>query len=385
MPPICGIIAEYNPFHNGHLYHIKQAMAASCAEALIVALSGNFVQRGEAAIIDKFSRTAAALHGGADMVIELPLPHATATAEAFALGGCRLLAATNIVDVLCFGSESDEIAPLYAVAYRLCHESGDFKAALRQNMARGLSFPAARAAALNAADAKIISTPNNILSVEYLKAIIKENLPLQPIAVKRSGADHNASVLSAGISSASAIRKHMTEGGSLEALKSLMPPESFRLLCQEHIQNAINHIDNFSHFFHYALQNLPKSELSTAAASNFLISHIIHAAKTKNRTHAALRRAALEIILKTPANLRYAPPPYIRVLGFKRSRRDLLQRLHKSAALPVITNLKHAQSLPPAAKTFLGLEFAATKTYWLALKPYGVAERSEFSQPMVIL
>ncbi|MCL2396848.1 MAG: nucleotidyltransferase family protein [Defluviitaleaceae bacterium] len=395
MADICGIIAEYNPFHNGHLHQLRWAKKITGANAAVVALSGNFVQRGEAALIDKFRRTEAALHCGADMVLELPVPYATASAEAFALGGCRLLAATGMVDALCFGSESGDIAPLHRLATLLCNENADFKRILRQKLASGASFPAARAYALGAicpAATHIISSPNNILGIEYLKAIIKESLPLVPATSLRYGADHHATDFLQDSASASSIRKHVRGGGSLDALAPLMPAQSLDILRQEHDLSAINHIDNFSPFFHFALQRGTygtseglQNRITAAARDHYLISHIIAAAKCKNHTRTAIQRAILHIILDISRQNHYAPIPYIRVLGFRRSRRDLLHKLHKTANLPVITNLKHTANLPAAAKTLLDMELAATKIYWLAMRPHGVAAINELATPMVIV
>jgi len=405
MPKICGIIAEYNPFHNGHAGNIALAAKTSGADAVVVALGGNFVQRGEPALIDKFRRTYAALSGGAHMVLELPLPYASASAEAFARGGCRLLAATNFVDCIAFGSEAGDLTPLQKLATLLCNETADFKRELQGGLRSGLSFPAARALAAEAVlpgSAAVLAEPNNILSVEYLKAIAKENLPLVPFALKRQGtaaAHHNAADLVAGVTSATSIRRHLAQGGDIDALKSVLPPDSRRILREQHSRDALNHLDYFSSFLHYAMLNtsqrdldeiycLPKDlqkRIITAATANYLISDVISSAKAKNMTYTAISRAILQIILKIPARMREMPPPYIRVLGVRASHRHLISQLHNFASLPVITNLKSVDSLPRDAKLMLELELAATKTYWLALKAQGIAAESEFAQGIVVV
>ena len=402
IPGICGIIAEYNPFHNGHLYHIRQAAKKTGAEAIIVAMGGNFVQRGEPALTHKFSRAAAALNGGADMVLELPLPYATASAEAFALGGCRLLAATNMVDKLCFGSESGDITPLYRLAHSLCQEGTNFKRLLKEGLAKGLSFPAARSLALQAESpdiANVISSPNNILGVEYIKAIIKDGLAMQAVTVKRWGAAHDAKDFLQNTASASAIRRHVKQDKEFEQLAALMPVDSYNILKQEKDQGTINHIETLAPLFHYAFQNTSEQQffdiynwskelhgrITRAANANYSINDIVLAAKAKNNTFTGLQRAILQIVLQIPAALRYAPIPYIRVLGFKRSRQDLVHKLHKTSALPVLMNLTRTEHLDDFGKDMLKLELSATRTYWLGLRPQGVAERNEYTQPLVVV
>ena len=405
MAKICGIIAEYNPFHNGHARHMSLAAKTSGADAIVVALGGNFVQRGEPALIDKFLRTHAALCGGAHMVLELPLPYATASAEAFARGGCRLLAATNLVDSIAFGSESGDLTSLQSVAHLLCDETADFKHKLQEGLRNGLSFPAARALAVDAAmpgGGAVLAEPNNILGVEYLKAIARENLPLLPFALKRQGsldAHHNATGLAADVASATGIRKHLAQDGCINALEALLPPDSYQILCDTHARGTLNLLDYFSPYLHYVIQqatqydldeiyNIPKDlqkRIISAASADYLISDVISSAKSKNFTYTAISRAIMQIVLNIPAKMREITPLYIRVLGIRRSHRYLLNQLHNLSSLPVVTNLKAASDLTPDAKAMLELELAATKMYWLALKPLGVVAESEYSQGIVVV
>ena len=406
MDKACGIVVEYNPFHNGHLYHLQKSKEITGANTVIAVMSGNFVQRGEPAVIDKFMRIKSALINGADMVLELPLPYATASAEIFAKAACGVLSATNITDSICFGSETGEIEPLYIIAKHLSNEESSFQRILRRELTKGLSFPAARAAAVSATLDKThpgiscaISTPNNILAVEYLKSIIKEKLPLTPFTFKRHGGEHNSVSFSSGYASATAIRKHLHEGKDINELMPFMPKESFEIMKNEAAAGAINYIDKFSHFFHFALQNTNLSKLAdicglsvdmqnrliAAARNNFTVSDVIRAAKTKNHTHAAFRRAVLSVILGVNRSFIYSPIPYIRVVGLRKERKELLNCLHKNASLPVVTNLKYAHKLPQNAKIMLDLELAATKIYWLGLKSDGVPERNELSVPLIMV
>ena len=403
MNKVCGIITEYNPFHNGHAYHLAESRRATGAEDVIAVMSGDFVQRGEPAIIDKYRRAQMALGCGVDIVLELPVVWATASAEGFADGACRLLAATNIVNAVCFGSEAGEIAPLMDIARHLCSETADFKDVLKKQLATGASFPAARglavAATLGEAAADILNHPNNILGIEYLKSILKNDLKIMPHTIRRRGAAHNSGEFFGDTASAGAIRRHVLSGGEVAQLLPLMPGDSFWVLAGEHRDGAINYLDNFSPYFHHALFLTPKERLAdfsglptsmqnrlvAAAREHFLISDVLAAAKSKSFTHTALQRAVLRIVLGIRADAITQDIPYIRVLGFRRKKEALLRRLHAAASVPVITNLKHTHNLPKNARNLLDLEISATRAYWLGLKPYGVPEKNEFAAPMVIL
>ena len=398
MCQICGVIAEYNPFHNGHLEHLQALRQITGANYIVAIMSGNFVQRGEPAIIDKFKRTQAALLCGADIVLELPAPYATASAEAFASGACLALAATNMVDSLCFGSESGDINELLPVAEFFCNEKAIFKQSLRDKLAQGVSFAHARAYAAEIIKpdfAKIISSPNNILAVEYLKAIIKYSLPLKPYTIKRQGAGHDSLDFLAESASASAIRKHVFSGGSFDKLNALMPAKSLEILRDEYILGAINQACNLSPFLHYSLKTntkniwgLPESlytRIVSAADEFYPISEIINTAKAKNHTHSSIRRAVLHIILGINAEDSRAKIPYLRILGFSKNSAKIVGELHKRAQIPVITNLKNTKNLPPNAKNFLNIELRATEIYWLGLKAKGLAARNEKRTPMVII
>ncbi|MCL2170415.1 MAG: nucleotidyltransferase family protein, partial [Defluviitaleaceae bacterium] len=302
---------------------------------------------------------------------------ATSSAEGFATGAAYILAKTGIVDSLCFGAETANMAGLKEIAHYLAHETGDYKRALKEGVAKGLSFPRARAAALslkfpNANE--VINSPNNILATEYLKAIKRHSLPLEPFLVQRTGADHHGQALTGAFASASALRAQI-HAGNIDVLAPFMPPESLELLKSEHAAGRINHLDNLSPFLHYLLMNSENSPLKKAAKNNYLITDIIKEAKTKNITLASLRRKALHTILR-PAPP--ALPAYIRVLGFNREKSHLISKLHTSSALPLITNAKHAKEL-------LAEEIKTTKFYWLSLKHKNIDEKNELSTPIVLV
>ncbi|MDR2167605.1 MAG: nucleotidyltransferase family protein, partial [Clostridiales bacterium] len=222
MNKTCGIIAEYNPFHNGHKFHLEAAKRESSAENIVVVMSGNFVQRGEPAIICKFVRARAALLGGADIVLELPINFATASAEGFARGAVYILEKSGIIDALAFGCENNDLGILSEIANFLVNETEDFKAALRANLRQGKSFPVARAAALEQFSQEVLVAPNNILAIEYLKALRKFNSAIVPFGVARKGVGHHGKELVGSFASASALRREIL-AGNVDSLAAFMP------------------------------------------------------------------------------------------------------------------------------------------------------------------
>ena len=202
---ITGIIAEYNPFHNGHKYQIEEAKKFS--DAVVVIMSGSFVQRGSIAITDKWTRAKVAAENGADLVLELPVIYSLNTAQRFAKGAVEILDRTNVIDYLCFGSESGNVDELTKVADMLINEPEDVSEKIKKFIAEGISYPAARQKAFRGLiDEEILSSPNNILALEYIKALIEIESSIEPVTVKRYGTDYHDEFAKNGIASASAIR-----------------------------------------------------------------------------------------------------------------------------------------------------------------------------------
>ena len=238
-----GIIAEYNPFHRGHQYQIDALRARTRADFIVVAMSGDFVQRGEPAVFDKYTRTRMALSCGADLVLELPVAFATSSAEDFAACGVALLDKLGAVDILCFGSELGELEP------------EEFKSRLRELLKRGLSYPAARYAALS--DHGVLknplSSPNNILAVEYLKALKRRKSAIAPVTIRREGQGyHELEAPERCLPSASAIRKLILEGKP-ERWRSLLPEAALAALLSEGAEAAPIRTDDMSLLLQYRL------------------------------------------------------------------------------------------------------------------------------------
>lgn len=361
-----GIVAEYNPFHRGHAWHIAETRRRLGGDAPVVCvMSGHWVQRGECALADKWLRAALALDRGADLVVELPTPWAMASAESFARGAVSLLAATGVVDVLSFGSETGELAPLEAAAAAL--DAPDYPERLRAALGRGLSFPAARQ---EAAGAACLSAPNNNLGVEYLRSLRALGSTIRPLTVPRQGAGHDGPA-AGGFASASELRRLLRAGRGEEAAPYLTAPWSGELADMQHIERAVlSRLRTMGEGDWAALpdgggaEGLP-SRLAKAAREAAGLEDFYTRAKTRRYPHARLRRLALAAFLGLRAAERPAAPPYVRVLGLGGRGRVLLRRMKDTCPLPVIVKPAQARELDGPARTLFESEARYTDLYGL--------------------
>lgn len=401
---LLGIIAEYNPFHNGHFYQLQQAKQITNADAIIVVMSGNFVQRGEPAILDKWTRTHMALCSGADIVIELPVIYATASAEYFAYGAIKLLNEIGITDI-CFGSELGKIAPLQQIAELLLEEPESFRKLLKQALSSGISYASARSFALSQiypAAKDILFQSNNILAVEYLKSLLKLNSTICPHTIERKGADYNDTTLQP-IASATALRNEISKNHFNE-IKEQIPPQCYDILLQSIVQGkAPIFLEHFTEALHYCIRtHSPESiknifevkeglenRIYKAFDTNYEINAIISFIKSKRYTQTQIQRILLHILLqiqKQDINLFLQnPSPYVRVLGFRREKQNLLSIL--KSRLPLLTNPKQYQSiLDKHGQSLFALEIKSTNIYFMA-SPNKIYRRlhQDFLQPMVII
>ena len=235
MNKVLGIIAEYNPFHNGHLYHINESKKAVNADYTIAIMSGNFVQRGDTSLVDKWSKAEMALKNGIDLVIELPLLYSISSAENFAEGSIKILNSLNLVDYLSFGSELCDVNILNEFANVLYYEPKEFVSILNHELSKGFSFPKARENALLMylndirKYANILSSPNNILAIEYLKALKKYKSSIVPVSIYRKKVDYNSTEIVDNFASATAIRK-IAMTNDVWSLRQVMPKSSFDMM-----------------------------------------------------------------------------------------------------------------------------------------------------------
>ena len=238
MDGILGIVSEYNPFHNGHVHHLQISKQLTNTDFTVAVMSGNFVQRGDTAIVDKWTRAEMALKSGIDLVIELPTVYALSSAENFADGAVKILNSLGVVDFISFGSEIGEITPLLEVANVLYKEPKEFSSLITNQLRSGLSYPKAREIALSQffgssqKYSSIVSNPNNILGVEYLKSLKRHKSHIRPLTIKRDYADYNSTQEKSGIASATAIRTMIQNKKSIHRV---IPYETYELIekCKE--------------------------------------------------------------------------------------------------------------------------------------------------------
>lgn len=367
---VAGIVAEYNPFHLGHAFHLARTREALGPDsAAVCVMSGHWVQRGDCAAADKWTRAALALAGGADLVIELPTPWAMASAESFAQGGVGLLAATGVVDVLSFGSEDGDLSPLQAAAAAL--DQPDYPQKLRDALSRGLSFPAARQLA---AGCDCLSTPNNNLGVEYLRALNALGSSITPMTVARRGAGHDSAEHLDGFASASHIRALLRDGRRAEAAP-LLPAGSLEALGEPASltwaeRAVLARLRTMAEADWAALPDGGEAEglparLVRAAREARTLEEFYTLAKTKRYTHARLRRLAVGAFLGLKKEDRLPAIPYVRVLGFNERGQTLLKRMKKSASLPVLTKPAQARDLDGPARALFEAESRYTDLYGL--------------------
>ncbi|MBE5785387.1 MAG: nucleotidyltransferase family protein [Clostridiales bacterium] len=399
MQRAVGIIAEYNPFHNGHAYQLKQAKALSSLPFAIAVMSGAFVQRGECAAFDKFTRAKWALQNGADLVLELPAAFAVCNAERFARGGIGTLAGTGLVDAIAFGAEDASLPLLRKMAF--AEESEAFRTCLAQFLGQGLSYPAARARALaEALDGAKAAMPNNILGAEYVKALAAFAPHISPIPVKRIGAAHDSADVQAGFSSASAIRTAAKEK-DVSFIPATVPADvSSDILRLLEADLAPASLDGLSDAVVYALRRMEKDALAALpdvaeglenplyekARSETELNTFLAAVKTKRYTLARLRRTVSHALLgfdKTFFAV-HSAPCYLRVLGVRRTALPLLSAMQREASLPIVTDHKSYLALDKNARALFEKDLFAAELQAMAF-PAPQKAKSEFSRPLLIV
>ncbi len=411
---VLGIIAEYNPFHLGHAYQIETLKKETHADYVIIAMSGNFVQRGAPALMDKYTRTQMALECGADLVFELPVLYATASAQNFAIGGISLLKNTGVVTHLGFGTEHENLTLLQEISNILMQNPPVFQMRLQQELKNGLSFPTARAKALEAVFnslgqsnllqiQEVLASPNNILAIEYLNALSHLDAPMIPCPILRKGQGYHDTAISKGFCSASAIRKHL-QGGKTTINTTAMPESALKLLTD--YPHAFLFEDDFSQLLHYKLLTESAETLADYAdSSQELANRMLHARvsfaswsqfcellKTKNTTYTRISRLLLHLILNIKSNdykifEKKTPNSYLRVLGFRKSAAPLLSCIKKSADVPLITSVADAHHyLSSDALSLLQMDITASDIYHLVLNAKGSQQLlNDYRHPIVTI
>lgn len=416
---VLGIIAEYNPFHKGHSYQIDTLKEKIKADYVVAAMSGNFVQRGAPALMEKYSRAQMALRCGADLVLELPALYATASAEYFARGGIALLDGAGVVTHLGFGTEASHFGPLTEVADILNRQPELFRESLQQGLKRGLSFPTARSHAIMACLGgqgslppdmlgQILCSPNNILAIEYLKALSHCHSNIVPCPLQRQGQPYHDETPGQEYPSASAIRAiaHSSSGKGTgaasqqhAALAEAMPLEAYTIL--KNYPHPFLQEDDFSQLLHYKLLAEPvaqlsrygdvsldfarraKKELCRFLSWSQYCSHL----KSKNMTYTRISRMFLHIVLDihTDSLKAFPEPAYLRVLGFRKQAAPLLSAIKSKGRLPMVTSLP-AYSLAEPARSLLEHDLRSSGLYRIGLAAKGDNQlKTDYQQPILRL
>ena len=411
---VLGIIAEYNPFHNGHMYHLQKAKEQSGAQYCICVMSGNFVQRGNTSIVNKWKKAEMALLNGVDLVIELPTIYSVASAEGFSLGAIKLLNNLKIVDAISFGTETSDFAALNNISSIVNEEPMKYKSILNSELKKGLSFPKARENALmlylndNKRYDNILNTPNNILAIEYLKALKKIKSTIHPIPVKREKVYYNDNVIVDEFASATAIRK-LLKNEEFSEIRKVVPKSTYQILKKEtELGNVVLDLSRYEKEIIYNLRRMTISEIaelpdvneglehSLKNAANYSndITNLINIVKTKRYTVTRIQRIlifALLGITKRDVGMAKKTEPYIRVLGFNEKGKELISRINKqNPKATVITSVKKFQDKnnnnknSKIYKRLLDIDIFSTNVYTMACKSESLANL-DYTKNMVIL
>ena len=389
MNGILGIISEYNPFHNGHLLHLQDSKKLTHTDFTIAVMSGNFVQRGDTSIVDKWTKAEMALKAGVDLVIELPTLYAISSAENFAEGAIRVLNSLGIVDYVSFGSEIGEISPLNDVAQVLYKEPKEFSALISKQLRSGLSYPKARELAIqmyfgsSQKYTEILENPNNILGIEYLKALKKYKSPIRPITLKRKYSDYNSADVKSGIASATAIRTMLQNNKNIHYV---VPFETYELL-EEKKKNEqiITSLSVFSKEIIYTLRKMTLSEIASlpdvseglenkiksAVNTSNTLEDLISKIKSKRYTQTRIQRILLYALLNISAkdmNMSRKQMPYIRILGFNKHGKKIISAIaNNNPKLQIIVSVKKfmENNTDKHLHTMMSKDIFATNVYTL--------------------
>ncbi len=390
---IIGFVTEYNPFHKGHKLHLERSKELSGAAYSVAVMSGSFVQRGEPALLDKWTRAKMAIDGGVDLVIELPVIYSVSTAELFALGGVKLLDSLNCIDYLGFGSEVGHIAPLSNIADVLVNESSDFKKILRANLKSGLSYANSRSIAVSSTlinddydYERIIDKSNNILGIEYIKALKNLKSSIEPITFKRIGSDYNDLSVDVEIASASAIRNLILNDGFNKS-KNLLPQSSYETIMDFYDENRnFNNLNNYMDIISYILlkidgesllkyfdvENGLENRIKNINLSDYNVEDIITKITSKRIASSRVRRLLVHLLLDIKKDMivksKNHKLGYVRILGSNQRGFDIINKIKDSSTLEIINKFSEINKVTnDLDKTILDKEILATNIYYYGL------------------
>ncbi len=399
MSKVVGIIAEYNPFHNGHSYHIQNTKAQTGADFVVAVMTGNFTQRGNTSVINKWEKTKMALNGDADLVIELPTIYSVSSAENFANGAVKILNELGIVDTISFGMEANDVSTLNNIANVLVNEPPEYKAILEHELGKGNSFPKARENALMMylndikRYANVVKGSNNILAIEYLKALKKQKSSIVPFGVKREKVYYNSTKIIDEYASATGIRNLLLHN-QLEEVRKVVPAKSYSILLNNLRQGTyVLDIIAYNDEIIYKLRSMTVKQIANlpdvSEGLEYLIKEVsnktnnlielINGIKSKRYTQTRIQRILLYALLgitKKDMETSKKITPYIRVLGCSEKGKMLLSQINSKAK--VITSLKkyevsnknkrHCFGKQKALSRMLEIDKMATDIYTIGYK-----------------
>jgi len=395
---IVGVIAEYNPLHNGHLYHLNQIKSRLNPDGIICVMSGNFVQRGEPAVFDKWARAEMALNAGADLVIELPVSFATATAEIFAESAVKLLYNTDVVNILSFGVEQYHEKEFFALGKLLAREPDLLKKSIKRNLKQGLSFPMARQKAAEEffaahscgydlkAISQIMKMPNSILALEYIKAIIKMGAGFSVFPVTRIGGGYNDQNIKADYSSATAIRQALMSNRPeiSDILAKNIPDFCLRIIREEtEIGRGPVFLEDFDALILYVMRSIAAHDLTSffdvaeglenrlkkSAKTSRNIEQLILQTKTRRYPETKIKRILIHVLLGIKKDIVSTRSPlYFRVIGFTSKGSEILRQIKTRSQVPVITRASDYKDLDYNARQMFETDLLSSDIYALAFK-----------------
>ncbi|RDW17939.1 nucleotidyltransferase [Oceanobacillus chungangensis] len=398
-----GLIVEYNPFHNGHVYHIEESKTATNADCTIAVMSGNFLQRGEPAIIDKYHRTKAALQSGIDIVLELPYAFAVQNSDIFAHGAVHTLNEIGVSSI-CFGSESGSISPFLNSYTTMKNNEDIYNTTLKHALAEGKSFPEASRDAyqeINLASSDIdLAKPNNILGFSYVKSILNNELPIEPITIKRTNNNFHDELITSDIASATSIRKQLIEQNELSiAIQQAIPKATaIQLQSYKNIASFWHTWELYFPLLHYRVMTMPLEELGMIHGVDEGLEHRIKKTakqatsfeqwvtliKTKRYTWTRIQRLFVHLLTNTKRSeitsiINLPTVPYVRVLGLTKTGQHYLNKRKKEIQVPIVSNIKRD------APTLMKLEERASYAYYSILPPEAriQAIKQEYKGPVV--
>ncbi|HLR34219.1 MAG TPA: nucleotidyltransferase [Tissierellales bacterium] len=410
---VVGFITEYNPFHYGHKYHLEESKKITKAEYSIAVMSGSFVQRGEPSFIDKWTKAKIAIDNGVDLVLELPIIFSTQSAERFAFGGVKLLDSLNIVDYITFGSELGNIEPLNKISKILSEEPQYYNNQLLHYLEEGNSYSVARSHALkdyfikektsfHSSIERIIESPNNILGIEYLKALYKINSSIQPITFQRIGSEYKDEKLSSNKSSSTAIRNNIFKK-DLPSVRNNVPAETYAYLEQflkEH--NSFNSLENYSQILLYLLCMTSPHQISKVIdveeglenriinmafkynSSNNIIDNTVSKRHTKTRIQRILIHMLLNLQKQDFYYLKDNYPEYYRVLGANEKGVYLLRKIKENSNIPIINKFSDFKKIrKPSFRKMINYDKKGTDLFYLGLNSNPWANKDFYTSPYI--